>query len=349
MEYRPWTWKPPENYKKMQDTMPRQDAHERASGKATSTRDIYLPGMLYAKILTSPYAHAKIIKIDTSKAEALPGVRDILKYDDPDIKYDSGTGNWYEVSGMYNILSLPGTSDFYNHPMGVAVVADTEEICDRALRLMNIEWEERPFILDMEESAKPNATKIMSEVKRVHEKAREPNTIIAEEVTYGDMEKGFAEADKVIEYKLRREYNSPAGVDPAVCVAQWRGDFLDCWIHHHDIPQWFLVNPSDIREKHVPALAEWSKITVTMPYQGSYFGGFCWLGYSMCFTRLAVILARRAEGRPVKLLYDGSHHIILGDEAGTYTCKVGAKKDGTITACHWHVVGVRNSDHVPVT
>jgi CO/xanthine dehydrogenase Mo-binding subunit len=343
MEYRPWTWRPPENYKKMQDAMPRQDAHERASGKATYTRDIYLPGMLYAKILTSPYAHAKIIKIDASKAEALPGVRDILKYDDPDIKYDSGTGNWYEVSGMCNILTLPETSDFYNHPMGVAVVADTEEICDRALRLINIEWEERPFILDMEESAKPNAAKIMSEVKRINEKAREPNTIIAEDVTYGDMEKGFAEADKIIEYKITREYTSPAGVEPAVCVAQWRGDFLDLWIHHQDIPQWFLVNPSDIREKHVPALAEWSRITVTMPYQGSYFGGFSWLAYSMCFTRLAVILARRAEGRPVKLLYDGSNHMVLGDEAGTFTCRVGAKKDGTITACHWHVVGVRNS------
>ena len=75
---------------------------------------------------------------------------------------------------------------------------------------------------------------------------------------------------------------------------------------------------------------------------GSYFGGFSWLAYSMCFTRLAVILARRAEGRPVKLLYDESNHCVLGDEAGTYTCKVGAKKDGTITACHWHVVGVRN-------
>ena len=137
--------------------MPRQDAHERASGKAAYTRDIYLPGMLYAKILTSPYAHAKITNIDTSQAKALPGVRDILTFDDPDIKYDSGTGAWYEVSGMCNLRSLSGTSDFYNHPMGVAVVADSEEICDRALRLMKIEWEERPFILDMEESAKPNA------------------------------------------------------------------------------------------------------------------------------------------------------------------------------------------------
>jgi CO/xanthine dehydrogenase Mo-binding subunit len=80
-----------------------------------------------------------------------------------------------------------------------------------------------------------------------------------------------------------------------------------------------------------------------MPYQGALFGGFSWLGYSSCFTRLAVILARRAEGRPVKLTFDESNLCTLGDDTGTYACKVGAKKDGTITAYHWHVVGVRNS------
>jgi xanthine dehydrogenase molybdenum-binding subunit len=322
--------------------MSRQDAHERVSGKAVYTRDIYLPGMLYAKILLSPYAHAKISSIDTSAAEALQGVRDILKYSDPDIMHDSGTGAWYEASGNYNILTLPGTSDFFQHPMGVAVVADSEEICDRALRLMKIEWEERPFVLDMEESARAGAAKVMQEVKRTNAKAREPNTVLADAVEVGSVEKGFAEADKVVEYKITREMNSAAGVEPAVCVAQWRGDFLDLWIHHQDIPQWFLVFPSEAREKPVPALADWARITVTMPYQGSYFGGFSWLAYSMCFTRLAVILARRAEGRPVKLLYDESNHYVLGDDAGTYTCKVGAKKDGTITACRWHMVGVRN-------
>ena len=208
---------------------------------------------------------------------------------------------------------------------------------------MKIEWEELPFILDMEESAKPDAIKTMPEVKRINEKAKEPNTIIAEDVTYGDMEKGFAEADKVIEYKIKREYNSAAGVEPAVCVAQWRGDFLDLWVHHQDIPQWFLINPSEIRENLSLPWPNGPRLPQPCPIRDAYFGGFSWLAYSMCFTRLAVILARRAEGRPVKLLYDQSTHMVLGDDAGTFTCKVGAKKDGTITACHWHVVGVRNS------
>ena len=172
LEYRPWTWKIPENSERMKRTITRQDGHERVSGQAVFTRDVYLPGMLYAKILLSPYAHAKIKSVDTSKAAALIGVRDILRYDDPDIESDNENGPYFEVSRNYNILTLPGTSDFYQHPMGVIVVADSEEICDRALRLLKIEWEERPFILDMEESLKPTAPKIMPEVKRLHPKAK---------------------------------------------------------------------------------------------------------------------------------------------------------------------------------
>ena len=130
--FQPWTWKAPEENAETRRNLPRQDAYERVSGEAIYTRDIALPGMLYAKILTSPYAHAKIATIDTSKAAALPGVRDILRFDDPDIATDNVTG--CSSASKYNILTLPGISDFYQHPMGVAVVADSEEICDRALR-----------------------------------------------------------------------------------------------------------------------------------------------------------------------------------------------------------------------
>jgi len=88
--------------------------------------------------------------------------------------------------------------------------------------------------------------------------------------------------------------------------------------------------------------SQWRKINVTFPYQGSWFGGLAWLGYSTAFVRMAVVLARRAGSRPVKLLYDESSFYCGGDETGTYHCKVGAKKDGTITAYHWNVVGQRN-------
>ncbi len=343
--------------------MTRQDGYERVSGNAVYTRDISLPGMLYAKILTSPYAHAKIKSVDTSQAESLLGVRDVVRFDDPDVVYENITG----TDAHYNILTLPGISDFYQHPMGVVVVADSEEICDQALRLISIEWEERPFVLDMEESLKPGAPKIMSEVERLRPTAKEPNTILTEQVDIGDIDTAFEEADKIIEYEIRRATNSPAGVEAMACVAQWRGEFLDLWVHHQynqqsflctdmvpsvqfdlfdmDIP-FMLPNNLDLqptsRDKPLPALAHWSKITLTYPYQGSWFGGVTWLAYSACFIRLAAILAKRVGGKPVKLLYDESQFYCNGDEAGTYTCKVGAKKDGTITGYHWHTVGMRN-------
>ena len=362
--YQPWKWVVPEGGPEGKRNLSRQDAHDRISGQAVYTRDIYLPGMLYAKILTSPYAHSKILRIDTSRAAAVPGVRDILKFDDPDIARDNVTGPY--VSNAFNILTLPGISDFYQHPMGVAVVADDEEACDRALRLMDIEWEERPFVLDMEASLKPDAPKIMTEVKRLDSSAKEPNTILTRETTLGNVDKGFAEADKIIEYTFKRTMNTPAGVEPLVCVAQWRGDFLDVWVHHNFNMQNVLSTENDpstqydqigtngpivspesssarsIGRDRLPPFAHWSKITLNYPYQGSLFGGISWLAYSYCFVRLAIILAKRAGGKPVKLLYDESNFYCGGDEEGTYTCKVGAKKDGTITAYEWHTIGATN-------
>ena len=342
--YQPWTWKIPECDENMKSKMiPRQDAHERVSGKAVYTRDIYLPGMLYAKILTSPYAHAKVVSMDTSKAEALIGVRDILKYDEPDVANENNTG-----TSPSNILALPGISDFYNHPMGVAVVADSEETCDRALRLIKITWEERPFILDMEASLKPDAPKIWTDVVRVRETAKGHNGLGTREEEIGDIQKGFAEADKIMEYTIKRAANSPAGVEAMACVAQWRGEFLDIWVHHQANPQSSLSSsmggrPGAVRgRKPNPPFTHWSKITVTLPYQGSWFGGLSWIGYSDLFVRLAVILAKRAAGKPVKLLYDESQFYLNGEETGLIKCKVGAKKDGTITACHWHMIGTRN-------
>jgi xanthine dehydrogenase molybdenum-binding subunit len=340
MEYRPWTWKAPENSSEMSAKITRQDAFEKVSGQAVFTRDVNLPGMLYAKILLSPYAHARIVNIDTSKAEALAGVRDILRYDDADIEFDNETT--FEAARNYNLLTLPRTSEFYSHPMGVVVVADSEEICDRALRLLQIEWEERPFILSMEEALKPDAPKIMPEVKFTNPKAEEPNTILTERAEFGNAEKGFAEADKVMEYTITRARNTPAGVEPIVCVAQWRGEFLDLWVHHQDLPLATVTTANTLREKPRPPLAEWTKVTLTMPYQGAWYGGLAWLSYSYAFVRLTAILAKRAAGRPVKLLWDESGYYCGGDDCGTYRCKVGAKKDGAITAYHWHMLGMRN-------
>jgi CO/xanthine dehydrogenase Mo-binding subunit len=370
-DFRPWTWKPPEGFSAADKNKPRQDAHDKLSGQAIFTRDLVFPGMLYAKILTSPYAHARIASMDTGKAEALTGVRDVVKFDDPEIAFENSTGGY--CSSEYNILTLPGTSDFYQHPMGVVVVADSEEICDRALRLIEIKWEEMPFILDMEASLKPDAPKIMPEVLRLNRGAKEPNTLLTKTTEIGDVKKGFAEADKAIEYTLTRATNTVAGVEAMACVVQWRGEFLDIWPHHTAHMQRVLSSASspasglswvalgyDLnridsnsnakgRFKPLDPMCEHNKITVTVPCQGAWYGGLAWLGYSTAFIRMAAILARRAKNRPVKLLYDESNFYVNGDDAAIYRCKVGAKKDGTITACDWHVVGPFGELHIDKT
>jgi hypothetical protein len=109
MKYRPWTWKAPGHSEDVKRSITRQDAFERVSGQAAYTRDLYLPGMLYAKILLSPYSSASIVGIDAREAAALKGVRDILRYDDPDIEIDSVQGSLYDSSPHYNILTLPRT------------------------------------------------------------------------------------------------------------------------------------------------------------------------------------------------------------------------------------------------
>ncbi|MEJ2111097.1 MAG: molybdopterin-dependent oxidoreductase, partial [Acidobacteriota bacterium] len=344
--FRPWTWKPPEEESRQKSKRVRQDAFAKVSGSAAYTRDIYLPGMLYAKILNSPYAQARIKGMDISEAKNLPGVRDILAYNDPDIADDNAIG--IEPSAAsYKVLTLPGTADFYQHPMGVAVVADSEEICDSALKRIKIEWEELDFILDMHESLKPDAVRIMPEVERLDPNAEEPNIVTTEEREEGNIEKGFAEADRIIEYTIEKEWNTVAGVEALSCVAQWRDDFLDLWVHHQVDPQGNIcaydnwTSGPTLGDAKRP-LTQWSKIRLTFPFQGSLFGGLTWLAYSTCFVRLAVLLAKRAAGRPVKLIYDESNFYCNGDDSGSYDCKIGVKNDGTITAAQWDITGLRN-------
>ncbi|MCL2878576.1 MAG: molybdopterin-dependent oxidoreductase, partial [Acidobacteria bacterium] len=370
-DYQPWTWRPPEGFQAVDYSAPRQDAHDKLSGQALFTRDIELQGMLYAKILTSPYAHARIVSMDTSRAEALIGVRDILKFDDPDIEFENSTGGY--CSQHYNILALPATADFFQHPMGVAVVADSEEICDRALRLIDIQWEELPFILDMEQSLQPDAPRLMPEVLRLNRTAKDPNTVYTRTVNVGDIEKGFAEADRILEYTITRAPNTAAGVEAMACVVRWRGEFLDIWPHHTAHMQLVLSAPTNPnnglafvalgfgspyrdpgpeatgRFKTLPPICEQSKITVTVPHQGAWYGGLAWLGYSTAFVRMAAIIARRAKDRPVLLTYDESNFYLTGDDAGTYRCRVGAKRDGTITALDWDVTGPFEEQHIEKT
>ena len=248
------------------------DGYDKASGKAVYTRHIQIPGMLYAKIMRSPYAHARIIRMDTRKAEALPGVRAILRYDDPEIEGRTLNGSIGGPDRMAPQFSgfalkpvkviLPAEAWFEGQGVGAVVTADTEEIAREALRRIEVEWEELPFILDQEESLKPDAYILRPGAKT--------NKIddFREFIEKGDLEKGFREADKIIEFQARREAHLWAGAEMTSVIARWTGDRLELWMHvQQPHPNKMLL----CEQLNLPM----NKVTIYVPYQGCSFGERC--------------------------------------------------------------------------
>jgi len=310
----------------------RFDGYRKVSGQAIYTRDVQLPGMLYAKTLKCPYAHARIKRMDTSKAEALQGVRAIIRYDDPEVYGKMLNGSYFgpewicpEFAGaalkpVHPVLG--DTGYFEGDPVGVVVCADSEEICDEALKLIDVEWEVLPFILDQEEALKPGAP-----ILRPGAESNEVPSLWPRKFEKGDVEKGFKEADVIVEFKVRRNPHTWVGVECASVVARWNGDNLELWVHE--------------QQPHVAKmlLAEWlgipmSKIFIHTLYQGGSFGerGNPANSSENGMNILAALLAKRT-GRPVKLVYNRRENFYgeSGDMMVSYV-KAGAKKDGTITA-----------------
>jgi len=311
----------------------RIDGYEKASGKALYTRDIQLPGMLYARVLKSPYARAKISRLDTSRAEALDGVRAIIRYDDPEVKGRPLNGSYFgpewvcpDLAGwaLKPVHLVLGDEAWYEgQPLGVAVAADDEETATEALKLIDIEWEQLPFVLDQEEAIKPDAPVLRPGAES--NILEDPRTRIEK----GDVEKGFQEADKIIEFKAKRRAHLWAGAELPSVVVRWRGDNLEMWVH----------SQQPYHQKML--LAEWlgipmNKITVHVPYQGCSFGGRGNpANNSENGMNILASLLSKKTGRPVKFLYDRSETFFgeSGDMMVSHF-KVGAKNDGTITAVH---------------
>ena len=309
----------------------RIDGYEKAGGAAVYTRDIQLPGMLYAKVLMSPYAHARITKLDTSKAEALLGVRSVIRYDDPAVKERMLNGSCFcpewvdpELAGwaLKPIHPVLGDEAWYEgQPLGVVVAADSENIAAEALRSISAEWEEFPFVLDQEDALKPEAPILRPGAD--DNRLEDPRQLIEK----GDVEKGFAEADKIIEFSAKRNAHLWAGAEMPSVVVRWRGENLEMWVYsqqpYHQkmlISEWLNL-PMD-------------RITVNSVYQGCSFGGRgnCANSSENGMNILAALSAKRTA-RPVKMLYDRRETFFgeSGDMMVGYF-KVGAKNDGTITA-----------------
>jgi CO/xanthine dehydrogenase Mo-binding subunit len=323
----PWLWRPPKGGCIGKRGLRPKEASEKVTGRAVYTNDVYLPGMLYVKVYRSPHAHAKIKSLDSRKAEALPGVWAVIRYDDPDIDFSDPYKPMLGVfSFWWRDSILPDTADFQGVRVGAMVVADSEEICDQALKLIGegIEWEQLPFILDPEEAARPDAPLMHPELN--------PKSNIWKDIVIlnlGDVEKGFASSDNVIEFsEYKRDDDIWAGVEPGCMIASWKGDELEFWYHGmapgEDTS--CIVSPAFKSDQTKPG-----KLKLNTPYNGGLFGANG-IGYAGHLCRYAAIAARKTM-RPTKVIDDyGMNWEGVSFELGTAHYKVGFNNDGTIVA-----------------
>ncbi|MCW4012845.1 MAG: molybdopterin-dependent oxidoreductase, partial [Candidatus Bathyarchaeota archaeon] len=215
-------------------------------------------------------------------------------------------------------ILLGDTAHYYGQPIGVVICGDSEKVIDEALRLVEIEWDELPFILNWEESLEAGAPLLRPD--------KNPDNNLEVEVLteYGDIEEGFQEADHIIEFTTKSEEDVWAGVEAMVGVAEWNGDYLSVWQHSQ--------HPSLAHgEMYRQGYTTMDKIKVYSPYNGATLGGITFLGQTEAVLHYAAILSKRT-GKPVKALFDQSHFDGSGEKMGSYHFKVGYKDDGSVTA-----------------
>lgn len=294
---------------------PRLEAAQKVTGRAKYTYDIRLPGMLWARMVRAPIPAGRIVRIDMAKAERLPGVRAVWRTDAKLVRFAG-----QDIA---------------------AVAAVTQEIAEDAARLVEVQYEATPFVTDLDAAMAPKAPVVFAEgqAPAAPNAPRNGNVIGplppptlsgARGGSRGDVEKGLAEADTVQEATYRLAVHTHAVLETHGIVAQWEGDQLTVYTSTQGV---FMVRA---------ALAEAfgldrKKVRVITEHMGGGFGSKLYpSAVGSAFAIVACRLARQT-GAPVKLMLDRQEEqVCTGNASGALmTVKLGAKRDGTLTAIHF--------------
>ena len=300
------------------------DAVKLAQGKPAFTADIEKRGMLVAKVLHSPHAHARIKSIDTSTAKAIPGVAAVLTWQDiPRVVY-STAGQSDPIPGPLDCFSLDNKVRFVGDRVAF-VAAETAEIADLALSKIEVEYEPLEAILDSEDSMKPGAIQIHDEPEYVNFADSDPTRNLAAEIRIdiGDVEKGFAEADRIFEAEYVVPKVQQAHIEPHVCVTYWDED-------DRLVIRTSTQVPFHARRILAPVLdLPIKRIRVVKPRIGGGFGGKQEVLMEDVAAHLTI-----ATGRPVIYEYTREEEFIAARSRHPMKIrmKTGVKVDGTITA-----------------
>jgi len=302
---------------------PRLDGPETVSGRAQYTVDVILPGMLHVKLLRSPLPHARIRRLDASRARALAGVAAVLLANDVPAKR-------FGFSLQDEPIFATGKVRYIGDVIA-AVAAVNEEIAEQAVGLIDCDFEELPAALTPDDALGENAPLVHEQLNSYRMNtvlARDwhpvAGTNIAHQAIFskGDIDKGFADADEIFDDTFHSQQVQHCSLEPHAVVAQWNGERLTVWSSTQKV---FLVRSglADLFD-----LAE-EKIRVIGTRIGAGFGG----KNAMRLEPYAAALALKTQ-KPVRLVNSRAEEFAAaaGSVSATVRVRTGAKRDGTITA-----------------
>ncbi|MFB3061723.1 MAG: xanthine dehydrogenase family protein molybdopterin-binding subunit [Candidatus Binatia bacterium] len=283
--------------------VPRVDGIDKVTGKAKFTGDLMVPGMLYGKILRSPYPHARIIGIDASGAEAHDGVAAVLTAEDL-----SDLDPYYSGRPVIAIKKV----HYVGEPVA-AVAAEDEATAEEALSLIRVDYDELPMVVGLEAALRKGAP-------RVHEDLSD-NICSHERVEKGNVEDGFAQADEIFENDFTFPMVYHYSMEPHSVIADFSEEEITVW---SSAQHPFLVQEDVARIFGVPA----AKVRIVVPYLGGGFGG---KSYTK-FEPLVIALARKAM-QPVRICLSVSEAMVtVRRHAAKVRLKTGVNRDGTLLA-----------------
>ena len=339
LDYKPNMVLSNQEYKVVGTRPIRPDGADKVTGKARYAADTNLPGLLFGRVLRSPHAHARIKSIDTSKAAALPGVRAVVT--SADIVEPTGRASELSEGAMvnYKFLSnnvLATDKALYKGHAIAAVCASNTHIAEQALKLIEVEYEVLPPVMNAKDAMKADAPLLHDRLASMttatiraggvlddNDPTQGSNLANKFEFQLGDLEKGFAEADFIVEKETSTVAVHQGYIEPQSGTAQWHEDgTLTVWSSSQGH---FTVRDYTARLMGVPV----SHVKAVPMEIGGGFGA----KLTMYAEPIAAALARKA-GAPVKVTMTRTEVFeATGPTSGTFiTVKMGVTKDGRITA-----------------
>ncbi|NLO47345.1 MAG: xanthine dehydrogenase family protein molybdopterin-binding subunit [Clostridiales bacterium] len=320
-----------ENFKVVgQRNLPGVLSHALATGVAKFGIDYVRPDMLHAKFLHSPYANARVLSVDTTKARSMPGVVDILTWEDEDIvNLVSYAEHWGAPRPW-----LDNIADQEGAEVAVIVVAESEDICEEALRQLQVEWEMLPHVVDLHEGKKTDAFVIRPQDRSTPAFGAPapgalPNppkqgNVAYSNVIQGDIEEGFKQADHIVQYDMYMPAFASLIPNPPGSVAWWSNDF------YHGEGKTLHIEGA-VRER-LPIARMYDMPLEKTVQEGLFMGGrYCDWGLRRS-QEITPLLAKRT-GRPVRCVMtrEETFDSVIMKQRYMYL-KVGFTKEGLITA-----------------